>query len=108
MTKDFAQTAPFFSANVIFINEIYQKFLENPQTIDQSWVNFFNENNDELKAILADYNGPSWSKRNLKVVGSQDFDISSNSAKEIKKDQKISSKNNEAISKNSASGNKDL
>ena len=24
MTKDFAQTAPFFSANVIFINEIYQ------------------------------------------------------------------------------------
>jgi len=108
MTKDFAQTAPFFSANVIFINEIYQKFLENPQTIDQSWVNFFNENNDELKAILADYNGPSWSKRNLKVVGSQDFDISSNSIKEVKKDQKSSPKNIEAISKNSASGNKDL
>jgi 2-oxoglutarate dehydrogenase E1 component len=108
MTKDFAQTAPLFSANVIFINEIYQKFLENPQAIDQSWVNFFNENNDELKAILADYNGPSWSKRNIKVVGSQDFDISSNSVKEIKKDQKSSAKNIEAISKNSAIGNKDL
>jgi 2-oxoglutarate dehydrogenase E1 component len=108
MTKDFAQTAPFFSANVIFINEIYQKYLENPHSIDQSWVNFFNENSDELKAILADYNGPSWAKRSLKVIGSQDFDISSNSAREIKKDQKITTKNNEAISKNTAIGNKDL
>ncbi len=106
MTKELDQTSPLFSANVIFINEIYQKFLQNPNEIDQSWVEFFKHNNDEIKNILADYNGPSWSKRNLKVVGSQDFDISSNSPKEIKKDVKSSDKNSQAIDKNLV--NKDL
>ena len=28
MTKELDQTSPLFSANVIFINEIYQKFLQ--------------------------------------------------------------------------------
>ncbi len=89
MTKDFAQTSPFFSANVIFISEIYQKYSQNPTSVDASWAEFFSQNHDEVKAILADYNGPSWSKRSLKVVGSQDYDISSNAPKELpKKDVK--------------------
>jgi 2-oxoglutarate dehydrogenase E1 component len=93
MTKEFEQTSPLFGANVIFINEIYQKFLQNPNEVDQSWVEFFNQNNDEIKDILVDYNGPSWCKRDLRVIGSQDFDISSNSPKEIKKDSKNISSN---------------
>ena len=89
MTKDFAQTSPFFSANVIFISEIYQKYSQNLTSVDASWAEFFSQNHDEVKAILADYNGPSWSKRSLKVVGSQDYDISSNSPRELpKKDAK--------------------
>ena len=88
MSKDLAQTSPFFSANVVFISELYQKFLQNPASVDASWAEFFKQNADEVKSILADYNGPTWAKRNLKVVGSQDFDISSNAPKEVKKDAK--------------------
>ena len=89
MSKELSQTSPFFSANIIFINELYQKFLQNPASIDDSWAQFFNNNQDEIKSILADYQGPSWAKRDLKVVGSQDFDISSNVKKEEpKKDVK--------------------
>jgi 2-oxoglutarate dehydrogenase E1 component len=89
MTQDLSKTSPFFSANVIFINELYQKFLQNPASIDKSWADFFTQNQDEVKSILSDYQGPSWAKRGLKVVGSQDFDISSNSPKEApKKDVK--------------------
>jgi len=89
MSQQLENTTPFFSANVIFINELYQKYSQNPASVDASWAEFFSQNHDEVKAILADYNGPSWSKRNLKVVGSQDYDISSNSPRELpKKDVK--------------------
>ncbi len=88
MSHDLANSTPFFSANVVFINELYQKFLQNPASVDASWAEFFKQNADEVQSILVDYNGPTWAKRNLKVVGSQDFDISSNAPKEVKKDAK--------------------
>ncbi len=86
MTKEFADTSQFFSANVVFINELYQKFLQNPDSIDKSWADFFADNEDEVKSILSDYQGPSWSKRKLKVVGSEEYDISSNVKKDPTKD----------------------
>lgn len=82
MSKELAQTSPFSSANIVFISELYQKFLQNPASVDASWAEFFSANQDEIKSILADYQGPSWAKRNLKVVGSENFDISSNVKKE--------------------------
>ena len=89
MSQQLENTTPFFSANIVFINELYQKYSQNPTSVDASWAEFFSQNHDEVKAILADYNGPSWSKRSLKVVGSQDYDISSNAPKELpKKDAK--------------------
>ena len=89
MSQQLENTTPFFSANVVFINELYQKYSQNPASVDASWAEFFSQNHDEVQAILADYNGPSWGKRNLKVVGSQDYDISSNAPKELpKKDAK--------------------
>ncbi len=69
MSKEFANTSPFFSANIVFINELYQKFLENPSLIDSSWSEFFSKNSEEVRSILADYNGPSWASRNLKIIG---------------------------------------
>lgn len=91
MSKELLQTSPFFSANVVFINELYQNFLKNPASVDSSWAEFFATNADEIKAILSDYNGPSWASRNLKVVNAEEFDISSNSKKEApKKDVKTS------------------
>ena len=89
MSQQLENTTPFFSANIVFINELYQKYLENPNSIDKSWADFFANNQEEVKSIIADYQGPSWGKRGLKVIGSQDYDISSNTAKEQpKKDGK--------------------
>lgn len=72
----------FFSSNIIFIEEIYQKFLQNPSQIDKSWVDFFTSNKEEVESILADYRGPKWANRNLQIIGSQEYDISSFSSKE--------------------------
>lgn len=89
MSQQLENTTPFFSANIVFINELYQKYIENPNSIDKSWADFFASNQEEVKSIIADYQGPSWGKRGLKVIGSQDYDISSNTVKEQpKKDGK--------------------
>ncbi|MBP7710121.1 MAG: 2-oxoglutarate dehydrogenase E1 component [Rickettsiales bacterium] len=89
MSKELLQSSPFFSANVVFINELYQNFLKNPASVDASWAEFFTANTDEIKSILSDYKGPSWAPRNLKVVNAEEFDISSNTKKEApKKDGK--------------------
>jgi len=93
MSQNFAHTSELFSTNIVFINELYQKYLANPASVDQSWANFFKENSEEVKNILIDYNGPSWAKRNLKIIDGVDFDISSNQIKETKKDPKQSAKN---------------
>ncbi len=82
------------SQNLIFITELYQKFLQNPENVDTSWQNFFNskefhqENLLEIQDAIKDYNGPSWSKRNLKIVNSDPYDSSSLSKIEPPKDQK--------------------
>ncbi|MFM8186342.1 MAG: 2-oxoglutarate dehydrogenase E1 subunit family protein, partial [Alphaproteobacteria bacterium] len=89
MSQKLDQTSHFFSANIVFINELYQKYLENPNSIDKSWAVFFANNHEEVRSIIADYQGPSWGKRGLKVIGSIDYDISSNAPKEQpKKDAK--------------------
>ncbi len=85
MSQKSAQNQELFSTNIIFIEELYQKFSQDPSSIDQSWAKFFTENIDEVKSILADYKGPSWASRGLKIIGSEDYDISINSKREATK-----------------------
>ena len=85
MSQNFSQTSPFCSANIIFIEELYQNYLQNPASVDASWAEFFKNNQDEIKSVIADYKGPSWANRQNKVVGSEEFDISSVSKKEAPK-----------------------
>jgi len=85
MSKQLAQTSPLFTSNVVFLNEVYQKFSQDPNSVDASWAEFFAANANQVKEVLSDYQGPSWAKRGLKVVGSEEFDISSNIKKEAPK-----------------------
>jgi 2-oxoglutarate dehydrogenase E1 component len=85
MSQEFSKTTSLFSQNIIYLNELYQKFLQNPNSVDATWAEFFVQNADEVKLVLSDYQGPSWSRRKLQVVGTDDFDISSNIKKEVAK-----------------------
>lgn len=84
-TQELSDSAPFFSTNIVFINELYQNYLSNPSSIDSSWADFFANNKSEVEEIISDYNGPSWSKRELKVIKAQEFDISNNTKTEAPK-----------------------
>lgn len=41
MGKDFEYSSFLFGSNSVFIEELYQKYLQDPNSIDQSWTKFF-------------------------------------------------------------------
>ncbi len=46
VSKDFERTGFLFGANSVFIEELYQQYLANPSSVDQSWVEFFSQQTD--------------------------------------------------------------
>ena len=48
MGKDFERTGFLFGDNSVFIEELYQQYLNDPSSVDQSWVGFFNEQHEAV------------------------------------------------------------
>ena len=46
MAKDFKQSSFLFGSNSVYIEELYQKYLENPTSVDSSWAEYFKLQND--------------------------------------------------------------
>ena len=46
MSKDFERTGFLFGANSVFIEELYQQYLNDPSSVDQSWIEFFSKQPD--------------------------------------------------------------
>jgi len=89
-----------FSGNLTFIQELFPKYLADKNSVDKDWQDFFANNLDNLNDILCDKKGPSWSQRDLKVIGGEEFDISSVSKKEQPKEVKKDSKSPTATTNN--------
>ncbi|MFQ3306964.1 MAG: 2-oxoglutarate dehydrogenase E1 component [Candidatus Midichloriaceae bacterium] len=54
-----------FSQNATFLEELYEKYLENPQSVDDSWKEFFSDIEDGNTS----HSGPSWLKKKNKIIG---------------------------------------
>jgi 2-oxoglutarate dehydrogenase E1 component len=65
-----------FSNNLVFIQELFTQYLTDKNSVNQDWQDFFAENFDDLQSISQDKKGASWAKKDLKVVGSPNFNIS--------------------------------
>ena len=50
------------AANAGFITELYARFLENPDAVDESWRSVFSNIGDDLSAVLTDMRRPAWLK----------------------------------------------
>ncbi len=61
------QTSFLYGANAPFIEELYAKYLANPNSVDASWQSFFAELKDKRESIEKDVNGPSWAPVGLPV-----------------------------------------
>ena len=50
-------------ANAGFLADLYQRYLENPSSVDSSWARFFAELQDDPRALSRDFAGASWALR---------------------------------------------
>ena len=51
-----------YGANSDFIGRLYHRFLEDPQSVDLGWAEFFAELGDDAAEVLQEVEGPSWGR----------------------------------------------
>ena len=56
------------SSNAPFVAELYFKYINDQNSVDKSWKNFFNSLNEEEKYVLSDFGGPKWKKRSTTIT----------------------------------------
>ena len=59
----------FTGANGAFIAELYERYLENPASVDASWKAVFSDLNDDAGAIQKDVSKASWARSTTKILG---------------------------------------
>jgi 2-oxoglutarate dehydrogenase E1 component len=74
MTTGFYQTTAIFGANSTYVEELYELYLQNPKSVDESWQGFFKDMGDSLNNVLKNNSGASWSPRSAVVVGAKPED----------------------------------
>ena len=61
----------FTGTNSTFLAEIYQRYLEDSSSVDESWASVFVELNDGVAGIHNDINKASWAKFTGKIIGQE-------------------------------------
>ena len=69
MTQDFLENSYLYGANSTFIEELYQRYLANPASVDASWARFFTSLNGDAPASKR-----SWDQAPTAVIGQPDPD----------------------------------
>jgi 2-oxoglutarate dehydrogenase E1 component len=69
----FDHTSFLYGANAPFIEELYEKFLNDPSSVDVSWRAFFEELGDDKEAVAKDVSGPTWTPLELPVKPNGEF-----------------------------------
>lgn len=59
-------TTPFFAGNAVFIEELYERYLQDPNSVDISWREFFR---DSMSGAGAVQRSASWEKVKTQVIG---------------------------------------
>ena len=59
----FEKTSFLQGSNSPFIKELYLKYLKNPESIPQSWVEFFDGLDEDQEIIRKEILGPSWAPK---------------------------------------------
>ncbi len=57
------ETSFLYGANSDFIEELYTRYLRDPQSVDPSWQNFFAGLGEDMPAVLDEMRGATWAPR---------------------------------------------
>lgn len=69
MTSQLKQSTYLFGSNSAFIEKIYERYLENPDAVDESWKQFFAEVGDDALSVSIENRGASWAPKQTAIVG---------------------------------------
>ncbi len=58
--------------NAAFIAELYARYIQDPNTVDPEWRQFFASLKDDELSVLGDIRGASWQPRSPAVIGVED------------------------------------
>ncbi len=53
--------------NAQILGQIYQRYLENPASVDSAWATYFREFGDAFADIAREQQGPSWARKKAKL-----------------------------------------
>jgi 2-oxoglutarate dehydrogenase E1 component len=60
----FANTSFLYGGNASYIEDLYARYEDNPETVDAEWQAFFQGLKDSRDDVAKIARGPSWRKRN--------------------------------------------
>ena len=64
----FDKTSFLEGSNSSFIEDLYLKYINNPQEVPESWKEFFDGLNEDKKIIQTEMQGPSWSPKKIHKI----------------------------------------
>ena len=70
----FQKTSFLSGTNSSYIEKLYAKYVENPESIPDSWRQFFEGLGDQKDNIIENQ-GPSWAPSNIKYISNGDLDV---------------------------------
>ena len=56
------------SANAPYVAELYSKFRNDPESVDTTWKDFFNNLNEDDYSVIKDFGGPEWKERPSSII----------------------------------------
>ena len=68
MAIEIKQNSFLFGANSAFIEELYQRYLADPNSVDPDWARFFAGLNEDAGEVLKELRGASWSPKGTRVI----------------------------------------
>ncbi|MCH7544069.1 MAG: 2-oxoglutarate dehydrogenase E1 component [Proteobacteria bacterium] len=68
MTIEIDRNSFLSGANSAFIEELYQRYLADPHSVDPDWARFFAGLNEDAGEVLKELRGASWSPKGTRVI----------------------------------------
>ncbi len=74
MNRDSEHLSFLTGGNAVFIAELYGRYLDDPTSVDPSWVRFFRDLHDDRAALAGDFKGKGALRRDVTIIGAADPD----------------------------------
>lgn len=72
MAAYLGQTSFLSGQNATFIAELYQRYIDDPGAIDESWAEFFRTLDDDGRSILDELKGATWAPKDGTVLNARE------------------------------------